>query len=72
MPRVERDGTTIIFHPEEGTHSASVVLMHGLGDSADGWEDVASMFSRNMPHIKFILPTAPTVPVTMNGKMKLE
>jgi predicted esterase len=43
--------------------------MHGLGDSADGFSDVAEMFSSQLPHVKFILPTAPSSPVTLNGGM---
>jgi lysophospholipase II len=47
-------------------HSATVILMHGLGDSAEGLEDLALMWRNQFPHIKFILPTAPTRPVTLN------
>lgn len=43
--------------------------MHGLGDSADGFADVAEMFSYQLPHVKFILPTALSSPVTLNGGM---
>jgi predicted esterase len=43
--------------------------MHGLGDSADGFADVAEMFSHRLPYVKFILPTAPSSPVTLNGGM---
>jgi predicted esterase len=43
--------------------------MHGLGDSADGFADVAEMLSSQLPHVKFILPTAPSSPVTLNGGM---
>jgi predicted esterase len=45
--------------------------MHGLGDSADGFSDVAEMFSTALPHVKFILPTAPSQPVTLNGGMSM-
>lgn len=43
--------------------------MHGLGDSADGFADVAEMLSHQLPYVKFILPTAPSSPVTLNGGM---
>ena len=33
--------------------------------------DVAEMFSSQMPYTKFILPTAPTQPVTLNGGMAM-
>jgi len=36
-PRVEIDGSNsyITVHPIDGKHSATIVLMHGLGDSAE-------------------------------------
>ena len=59
------DGT-ITVNPTQ-PYSGLVILMHGLGDSAEGFADVAEMWARSAPHIKFILPTAPTQPVTLNG-----
>ena len=46
-----------------------VVLVHGLGDSAHGWTDVAEQMSRALPHVAFVLPTASEMPVTLNGGM---
>jgi len=46
--------------------TATVILMHGLGDTARGWEDAAHFISAKLSHVKFILPTAPVVPVTLN------
>ena len=54
-----------------GKHSASFVLIHGLGDSAYGWLDVAEHLSTLHPHVKFILPTASEKPVTLNGGMEM-
>jgi lysophospholipase-2 len=70
-PKVVRDGSsnTISIIPPSGTHSSTIVWMHGLGDSADGFFDVAQMLSTQMPYTKFILPTAPSQPVTLNGGM---
>ena len=82
---------TITIHPDEGRHSGTVILMHGLGDSADGlyllynhynrdlfscfnelgWRDVAEQWAGSFPYLKFILPTAPTMPVTLNGGMPM-
>jgi lysophospholipase-2 len=45
--------------------------MHGLGDTAAGFEDVAMMWAKQMPHVKWILPTATTQPVTMNMGMPM-
>ncbi|KAG5500835.1 hypothetical protein JIQ42_04861 [Leishmania sp. Namibia] len=46
-----------------------VTLIHGLGDSAYGWEDVGHELSRRLPHLLFLLPTAPSRRVTINGGM---
>lgn len=71
--RVERDGNsgTLTIHPADGTHSATVILMHGLGDSAEGLSDLAENWMLALPHIKFILPTASVMPVTLNGGMPM-
>jgi len=50
---------------------ASVIVLHGLGDTAQGWADVASMWAEALPSIRFVLPTAPTRPVTLNGGMAM-
>ena len=52
-----------------GRHTGTCILMHGLGDTADGWAPVGP--SLNLPHIKFIYPTAPTRPITVNMGMKM-
>lgn len=71
--RIERDGATntITYHPPDGSHSATVVLMHGLGDSGDGLADLAEEWGKQLPHVKFILPTADQRPVTLNGGMRM-
>ena len=38
----QNDGT-IIIEPNDGRHSASVILCHGLGDTADGWAQPAQV-----------------------------
>lgn len=47
--------------------SAIVTLSHGLGDSCDGWADVASDFARKLQHVLFLVPTAPQRRITING-----
>jgi len=49
-------------------HTATVIFIHGLGDSGYGWKPVADMFQKDpaMSHIKWVLPHAPTRPVTAN------
>lgn len=56
----------LIFTPPLGSHSATVFLMHGLGDSAEGLRDLPEMWGKDHPHIKFVLPTAEMRPVTLN------
>ncbi|GLB34114.1 putative phospholipase/Carboxylesterase [Lyophyllum shimeji] len=51
-----------------GKHTATVIFIHGLGDTGHGWKPVADMF-RNEPglrHIKWILPHSPTRSVKAN------
>jgi lysophospholipase-2 len=70
MARLVRDGTTMIINASK-KHTATVILSHGLGDTADGWSDAALEMSRHLPHVKWILPTAPVNPVTLNGGMRM-
>lgn len=58
-----------LFVEPSKPHTASVILIHGLGDSAYGWIDVAEQFSQSLPHVRFVLPTATEKPVTLNGGM---
>ena len=68
--KLVREGTTVIINASS-RHTATVILSHGLGDTADGWSDAALEMSRHLPHIKWILPTAPSSPVTLNGGMRM-
>jgi len=69
MSRVTRDAANkiITIHPSEGLHTATVVLMHGLGDSGDGIKGLADVWSRDFPHVKFIMPTAESRPLKLFG-----
>jgi lysophospholipase-2 len=69
----ERDGSgTITVSPKnEADQSGLLVICHGLGDTAEGFADVAEQFAEQLPHLKFVLPTAPTQPVTMNMGMPM-
>ncbi|EPT27302.1 phospholipase/carboxylesterase [Toxoplasma gondii ME49] len=60
------------FHRFPGVctpQTASLVFMHGLGDTAAGWADLVSLLSSLscFPALRVILPTAPVRPVTLNG-----
>mmetsp|Transcript_88339 Transcript_88339/g.248826 ORF Transcript_88339/g.248826 Transcript_88339/m.248826 type:complete len:300 (-) Transcript_88339:29-928(-) len=55
-------------------HDATVIWMHGLGDTGRGWAAVAQQGSelrRLLPATRFLFPTAPTQPVTVNGGMAM-
>eukprot|EP00915_Cephaloidophora_sp_WS-2016_P008038 GHVH01011114.1.p1 GENE.GHVH01011114.1~~GHVH01011114.1.p1 ORF type:complete len:249 (+),score=36.86 GHVH01011114.1:59-805(+) len=66
-----------VFHPV-GEHEKTIIFMHGLGDTASGWNDLPKYFQSApksdmnlMKSIKFILPTAPTQSVTLNMGMSM-
>uniref|UniRef100_A0AAQ5Y1N0 palmitoyl-protein hydrolase n=1 Tax=Amphiprion ocellaris TaxID=80972 RepID=A0AAQ5Y1N0_AMPOC len=46
--------------------TAAVIFLHGLGDSGHGWADTLTAIQ--LPHVKFICPHAPPIPVTLNMK----
>uniref|UniRef100_A0AAQ4PJ50 palmitoyl-protein hydrolase n=1 Tax=Gasterosteus aculeatus aculeatus TaxID=481459 RepID=A0AAQ4PJ50_GASAC len=46
--------------------TAAVIFLHGLGDSGHGWAD--TLTGIQLPHVKFICPHAPPIPVTLNMK----
>ncbi|KAJ7739925.1 Phospholipase/carboxylesterase/thioesterase [Mycena metata] len=58
-----------IVVPALSKHTATVIFVHGLGDSGAGWKPVADMFKRELPHVKWVLPNAPSMSVTANGGM---
>ncbi|KAM9415178.1 acyl-protein thioesterase 2-like isoform 4-T6 [Salvelinus alpinus] len=49
--------------------TAAVIFLHGLGDSGHGWAD--AMTAIRLPHVKYICPHAPRIPVTLNMKMTM-
>eukprot|EP00544_Gedaniella_sp_CCMP2646_P005593 CAMPEP_0202484874 /NCGR_PEP_ID=MMETSP1361-20130828/3835_1 /ASSEMBLY_ACC=CAM_ASM_000849 /TAXON_ID=210615 /ORGANISM="Staurosira complex sp., Strain CCMP2646" /LENGTH=281 /DNA_ID=CAMNT_0049113631 /DNA_START=83 /DNA_END=928 /DNA_ORIENTATION=- len=67
----DSSGTIIVAPRNEAAQSGLVVISHGLGDTAEGFVDVAEFLAKELPHVKFILPTAPTQPVTMNMGMPM-
>ncbi|KFD58030.1 hypothetical protein M514_01263 [Trichuris suis] len=50
-----------------GRHTATVIFMHGLGDSGFGW--ISMFHAIKASHVKYICPHAPSLPVTINGGM---
>jgi predicted esterase len=58
-------GKGIVLLPKAGTYSKVVFWFHGLGDTADGWAGL--MPELKVDDCKFILPTAPERPISING-----
>ncbi|KAI8872781.1 acyl-protein thioesterase 1 [Ramicandelaber brevisporus] len=62
---------TAVVAQARSRHTATVIFMHGLGDSGHGWADLSSAFQRRMPYCKFVYPNAPSMPVTINMGMRM-
>ncbi|KAI0509612.1 phospholipase/Carboxylesterase [Xylaria bambusicola] len=50
----------------KATHTATVIFLHGLGDSGRGWIPAVADWVRGkkLDHVKWVLPHAPHVPIT--------
>ncbi len=71
--KVDQDTKLVTFDVKESraNHTATVIFLHGLGDTAFGWAEglwAVGAFEK-LDHVKFILPTAPVIPVTINNNM---
>ncbi|KAJ3121697.1 hypothetical protein HK098_003460 [Nowakowskiella sp. JEL0407] len=60
-----------IVVPAKSTHTSTIIMMHGLGDSGEGWKPIARMLSPAFPGTKWILPNAPSRSITINGGMHM-
>lgn len=60
----------LVVQPAKEKHTATVIVLHGLGDTGHGWKAAASQI-RLGPHVKFLFPTAPTRPITLNMGMAM-
>ncbi|KAM3512098.1 hypothetical protein MY11210_004234 [Beauveria gryllotalpidicola] len=67
-----RRAAPMVFTPS-GRHTATVIFIHGLGDSGHGWADAVQQWQgRNkLNEVKFILPHAPAIPITMNAGFQM-
>jgi len=57
-------GRTHVVRPK-GTHKATIVWLHGLGDNGTSWSQLLETLP--LPNIKWICPTAPSRPVSLFG-----
>lgn len=57
-----------LLFPPTGRHTATVIFIHGLGDSGHGWAPAVENWRRRqrLDEVKFILPHAPSIPITVN------
>ena len=61
-----------VEYPAKGEHKATIIWLHGLGDSGDGFLPVASQLA--LPDelgFRFVFLHAPVQPVTINGGMAM-
>ncbi|KAI9786455.1 MAG: hypothetical protein M1839_006915 [Geoglossum umbratile] len=62
-----------IVIPAVSKHTATVIFAHGLGDTGAGWAGIAGNYRRRtkFDEVSFIFPNAPTIPITINGGMRM-
>jgi len=63
--KVQKSLETIIIQPSK-KHSASVIFLHGLGNNAKNQQVILQPLAEKFPQVKFIIPQAPTISVSMN------
>ncbi|KAK4247789.1 Phospholipase/carboxylesterase/thioesterase [Corynascus novoguineensis] len=62
-----------LLFPATARHTATVIFVHGLGDTGHGWAGAVENWRRRqrLDEVKFILPHAPAIPITCNWGMKM-
>ncbi|KAF9567408.1 Phospholipase/carboxylesterase [Agrocybe pediades] len=55
--------------PATAQHTATVICIHGLGDSAQGVKPLVDMTDPALAHVKWLLPNSPVRPVKANMNM---
>lgn len=68
--KITRDKSNCI-NIEPSNYDCVIIFCHGLGDTGEGWLDVAQQWNEKLPFCKIILPTAPVQPVTLNLGMPM-
>lgn len=65
---VRNFGRTIV-QQAKAVHTATLIALHGLGDTGEGWAFLGPELK--LPHVKWVYPTAPVRPITLNGGMSM-
>ena len=62
-----------LLFPATARHTATVIFVHGLGDTGHGWASAVENWRRRqrLDEVKFILPHAPHIPITCNWGAKM-
>ncbi|CAM1506263.1 Fc.00g059040.m01.CDS01 [Cosmosporella sp. VM-42] len=62
-----------LVFPAASRHTATVIFVHGLGDTGHGWASAVENWRRRqrLDEVKFILPHAPTIPISCNMGMRM-
>ncbi|GAB1312160.1 Acyl-protein thioesterase 1 [Madurella fahalii] len=62
-----------LLFPATARHTATVIFIHGLGDTGHGWAGAVENWRRRqrLDEVKFILPHAPSIPITCNWGVKM-
>ncbi|KAI1080559.1 Phospholipase/carboxylesterase [Whalleya microplaca] len=62
-----------LLFPAAAKHTATVIFVHGLGDTGYGWAAAVENWRRRqkLDEVKFILPHAPRIPVTCADGMPM-
>jgi lysophospholipase-2 len=55
--------------PAAARHTATLIFMHGLGDTGHSWASVLSEIK--LSHLKIVCPHAPEMPVTLNAGFRM-
>jgi lysophospholipase-2 len=61
----------IVVPARQQPHTATVIVLHGLGDTGDGWAGAAPELAAALPHAQFIFPHAPERPISLNFGMRM-
>mmetsp|Transcript_89169 Transcript_89169/g.186332 ORF Transcript_89169/g.186332 Transcript_89169/m.186332 type:complete len:279 (-) Transcript_89169:187-1023(-) len=64
-------GELVVYDETRSKFSGSVIFGHGLGDSPLGWHWQAAAWAKELPWLRFVLPCAPHMPVSLNGGMEM-